>query len=154
MHRPDAHPRGEARTRRERWHAQRTRWRTDPRTSLLYRGVVVVLGFVVVVMGLVLVPFPGPGWLIVFCGVAIWSEVFPWAERLRDRGFVLLRRWEAWILTLPAFWRFLGGAMTALGIATGLALYVWWSGVPNWLPDVMEHRVEEFFRTHLPARPA
>lgn len=42
----------------------------------------VVIGFVVIIVGLALVPLPGPGWLIVFAGLAILAKVFPPAERL------------------------------------------------------------------------
>jgi uncharacterized protein (TIGR02611 family) len=37
-----------------------------------------------VALGLVLVPLPGPGWAIVFGGLAIWAIEFAWAARLLD----------------------------------------------------------------------
>ena len=38
----------------------------------------------IVVGGLALVPLPGPGWVIVFIGLAIWASEFEWAQRLLD----------------------------------------------------------------------
>lgn len=44
------------------------------------RLVVFVVGVSVVVVGLILVPLPGPGWAIVFAGFAILATEFTWAE--------------------------------------------------------------------------
>jgi hypothetical protein len=44
------------------------------------RLVVFVVGVTVVVVGLILVPLPGPGWAIVFAGFAILATEFTWAE--------------------------------------------------------------------------
>ena len=48
----------------------------------IYRVVVAVVGCSVVALGLVLVPFPGPGWLIVIVGLGILATEFAWAQRL------------------------------------------------------------------------
>lgn len=49
---------------------------------LLRRLAVAGAGTAIVLIGLVLVPLPGPGWAIVFSGVALLSTEFTWAERL------------------------------------------------------------------------
>ena len=46
------------------------------------RIAVTIAGFLVVLLGLVLIPLPGPGWLIVFAGLAILATEYVWAERL------------------------------------------------------------------------
>jgi uncharacterized protein (TIGR02611 family) len=56
-----------------------------PRVRWLYRLGVGLLGTVVAVVGLILVPLPGPGWLIVFLGLAILGTEFPAAHRLGAR---------------------------------------------------------------------
>jgi uncharacterized protein (TIGR02611 family) len=53
-----------------------------PGGHLLLRVTVAALGAAVVALGLVLVPLPGPGWAIVFGGLAIWAIEFAWAARL------------------------------------------------------------------------
>lgn len=53
-----------------------------PATAVIYRFSVAVIGAVVMAVGLVLVPLPGPGWLIVFFGIAITATEFDWAKRL------------------------------------------------------------------------
>lgn len=56
-----------------------------------------VLGALVVLIGIVLVPYPGPGWLIVFTGFAILATEFAFAEKTLA---YLKARYEAWIVWL------------------------------------------------------
>ena len=74
----------------DRWEWRR-RIRSNPASHRAYRTVVAVLGLVVVVVGLIAVPAPGPGWLIVFIGVSIWASEFEWAQRLLYWGKARLR---------------------------------------------------------------
>lgn len=46
------------------------------------RIVVFVVGFALVALGIVLLPLPGPGWAVIFAGLAVLSTEFTWAERL------------------------------------------------------------------------
>ena len=74
-------------------HAVRTRLRSHPVGRLVFRVIVTVVGVVLVVGGLILVPLPGPGWLIVILGLVVLASEFTWAERLLDRVRRALRRW-------------------------------------------------------------
>lgn len=47
---------------------------------------VAVVGGVVVVTGIVLMPLPGPGMLIVLAGLAILATQFEWAQDVLDRA--------------------------------------------------------------------
>jgi uncharacterized protein (TIGR02611 family) len=44
---------------------------------------VFIVGWLIVIVGLALVPLPGPGWAIVFVGLSILATEFTWAERLK-----------------------------------------------------------------------
>jgi hypothetical protein len=46
------------------------------------RIAVTIAGFVVILIGIVLIPLPGPGWAIVFGGLAILATEYIWAERV------------------------------------------------------------------------
>ncbi|MEJ3405880.1 TIGR02611 family protein [Rathayibacter sp. YIM 133350] len=74
------------------------RWiHSHPRLRTAYRAGVAVVGVVVALAGLVLVPLPGPGWLIVFIGLAILGTEFAWARR--QSAFIkrqLSRFWAWW----------------------------------------------------------
>jgi uncharacterized protein (TIGR02611 family) len=46
------------------------------------RVLVTIVGVAVVLIGIVLIPLPGPGWAIVFGGLAILATEYVWAKRL------------------------------------------------------------------------
>jgi uncharacterized protein (TIGR02611 family) len=85
---------------RARWRAGRERLDSYPRLRLAYKIGVALAGVVVIAVGLVLVPLPGPGWLIVFVGVAVLGTEFPAAHRVtqavRRVAHRLRLRWRAW----------------------------------------------------------
>ncbi|WP_240423232.1 TIGR02611 family protein [Leucobacter sp. wl10] len=73
--------------------------RRRPWLNTAYKVAVTVLGVLVVVVGLILVPLPGPGWLIVFIGLTILGTEYHWARRLLAwLRRVLARFWERWNL--------------------------------------------------------
>ncbi|MEE1736808.1 TIGR02611 family protein [Streptomyces sp. BE147] len=41
---------------------------------------VFIVGLAVVVAGIIMLPLPGPGWLVIFGGMAIWATEFVWAQ--------------------------------------------------------------------------
>ena len=47
-----------------------------------WRVLIAVAGGLVVAGGIVLLPLPGPGWVIIFGGIGIWATEFTWAARL------------------------------------------------------------------------
>ena len=49
------------------------------------RAAVVLGGFVIVLVGLAMIPLPGPGLLVVAAGLAVLALEFVWAERLLER---------------------------------------------------------------------
>lgn len=48
------------------------------------RAGVTVVGFVLIIGGIVLLPLPGPGWLVIFAGLAVLATEYVWAERALD----------------------------------------------------------------------
>src|SRR4026209_720468 len=79
----------------------RAKIRANPHTHLLYRIAVGVIGLIIVVIGLAMVPFPGPGWLVVFVGLATWASEFEWAQRLLQSAKHALQSWTAWVRRQP-----------------------------------------------------
>ena len=49
------------------------------------RAAVVLAGFVVILVGLALIPLPGPGVLVIAVGLAVLALEFAWAERLLEK---------------------------------------------------------------------
>jgi uncharacterized protein (TIGR02611 family) len=69
----------------------------NPTLRVLWRVAVALVGGAVVVIGIILVPYPGPGWLIVFGGLAILATEFEWARRLLHYARGYYDRWTAWL---------------------------------------------------------
>ncbi len=64
--------------------------------ALTLKIVIGVIGAVMVVGGLIMVPFPGPGWLVVFAGLAVLATEFHWAHKLLEFGKHVLHAWTEW----------------------------------------------------------
>ncbi|MDQ1043948.1 TIGR02611 family protein [Streptomyces sp. V4I2] len=47
---------------------------------LSWQVCVFVIGLAVVGVGIVMLPLPGPGWVVIFGGMAIWATEFVWAQ--------------------------------------------------------------------------
>lgn len=56
-----------------------------------------IAGGSVLIVGIICIPYPGPGWLIVFAGLAILAREFPWAARLLEYGRGKYDDWNRWV---------------------------------------------------------
>ena len=64
-----------ARPQRFRWfHDMRSWIHARPHVHLFWKVLIGIVGGLVVIIGLVLVPLPGPGWLVVFIGLTILAS--------------------------------------------------------------------------------
>lgn len=115
--------------------AWRRRIRANPTTRPIYRGVVFVAGLVLVLGGLVLVPLPGPGWLIVILGIAIWASEFEPAARLLDVVKGKVRAWDAWLKAQARWVQVLVAVGTVLFVTAVVWLVLRVMGVPGLVPD-------------------
>ncbi|MEU8505219.1 TIGR02611 family protein [Streptomyces brevispora] len=91
---------------------------------------VFMVGLAVVVAGIIMLPLPGPGWLVIFGGMAIWATEFVWAQ--------LVLRWtrrkvtEAAQRALDPKVRRRNIALTVIGlviVAVLVGIYVWKFGI-------------------------
>ncbi|MFF5079243.1 TIGR02611 family protein [Actinoplanes sp. NPDC000266] len=71
--------------------------RANPTGRLALKISVATLGAIVVAVGIVLIPFPGPGWAIVILGLAIWAIEFAWAKKLLEFTKRHVQSWTHWI---------------------------------------------------------
>jgi uncharacterized protein (TIGR02611 family) len=115
--------------------AWRRRIRSRRKLHLAYRLVVGVVGGGITILGLVLIPAPGPGWLIVFLGLAILASEFEWAARLLGYAKDRVQRWTDWATRQPLPIRMLLGLGTLLLLVAVLWVTLRLSGVPGFVPD-------------------
>ncbi|MBC7764793.1 TIGR02611 family protein [Microbacteriaceae bacterium] len=85
------------------------------------RIVVGFAGWLVILVGVVLIPFPGPGWVIVFIGFSILASEFDWAKDVKQWVESKYEAWRRWFM-LQRFW-----IKLAFGILTFLtaSIVVW-----------------------------
>ncbi|MGC9668519.1 TIGR02611 family protein [Planosporangium sp. 12N6] len=100
----------------------RTRFHALPGGRMLFRTMIGTLGLVLVTLGLALVPLPGPGWLIVLAGIAIWAVEFVWAQQLLRFTNDQLRRWNTW--QRDQSWLVRGLLLLALAAVVGATLWL------------------------------
>jgi uncharacterized protein (TIGR02611 family) len=93
---------------------------------LSWQVLIFVIGLAVVVAGIIMLPLPGPGWVVIFGGMAIWATEFVWAQ--------LVLRWtkrkvtEAAQRALDPKVRRRNIILTAIGlviVAAILGVYLW-----------------------------
>jgi uncharacterized protein (TIGR02611 family) len=108
--------------------------RAHPVLGLPYRILVAVIGTVLVLVGLVLVPAPGPGWLIVLTGLAVLAGEFAWARRLLHFTRRRLADWTRWVLRQPVLVRVAFGSLGLVTTIVGFYLSMkmsQWNGLPS-----------------------
>lgn len=110
------------------WGRWRDRVRDRPRVEFFYRIAVGVVGLVVLIVGIIAIPYPGPGWAIVFLGLGILATEFAWAHRLLAYAKARYDRFMDWFQSQPAWVQVLGGLFTALIVA----LTLWLLGALDW----------------------
>ena len=112
----------------------RDRIERNPTLKLAYRVGVGVVGFLVLIGGIIMIPFPGPGWVVVIAGLAILATEFAWAERLLDFTKAKVRAWTRWVMRQPMWLRLIIGILTALFVYGVIVVVLHLTGVPSWAP--------------------
>lgn len=126
----------EIRSLRERIAETRWRRRLAARRSFnhSYRVCVGVVGGLIVAVGLVTIPLPGPGWLTVIAGLFVLASEFTWAERLLEFTKKHVKRWTDWVTRQPVWVRLVIAAVTAAFVYGVLVVTLHLTGVPDWVP--------------------
>lgn len=85
--------------------------RANPTGRIALKAAIAFAGALVVVLGAALIPLPGPGWLIVIGGIAIWAVEFHWARRLLTFTKRNVQAWTRWVTRQPWSVRLVIGAV-------------------------------------------
>jgi uncharacterized protein (TIGR02611 family) len=73
-----------------------------------------IVGGLVSLVGLILIPYPGPGWLVVFAGLAILATEFEFAAKALEWLKSKYEIWKAWVKRQPVILRILILGFTGL----------------------------------------
>ena len=118
----------------DRWRWRR-KIRENKRQLAVSRVAVALLGLLLIAVGLVSGPLPGPGGIpLVLLGLAVWSSECEWAHQLMLWFKKQLHRYRTWstpqkVLSLVVFFSCCG----LLGYFSLLTL-----GIPGWLPGSVD----------------
>ncbi len=85
------------------------------------RVLIGIVGGLVTLIGLILIPYPGPGWLIVFGGLAILATEFAFASKLLDFLKAKYEAWVSWLKRQNVYIR----ALVLVATAIVVVLTVW-----------------------------
>ncbi len=123
-----------------RWARWRDRLRERRVVDLGYRIVVGVVGLLVLGVGILAIPYPGPGWAIVFIGLGILATEFDWARKLLAHARTRYDAAMAWFKRQHIGVQALGAVFTAAVVVGTLWLFgaLDWAGElvnfdPEWL---------------------
>ncbi len=86
------------------------------------KALIAIVGGLVVLVGLVLIPYPGPGWLIVFGGLAILATEFEFAAKLLHYTKGKYEAWVDWLKHQNIFVKIL--TVAATGIVVILTIWI------------------------------
>ncbi|TFV56029.1 TIGR02611 family protein [Mycobacterium sp. PS03-16] len=118
---------------KRRWARWRDRLRERPRVEFFYRIAVGVIGTVVFGVGILAIPYPGPGWAIVFIGLGILATEFDWARRLLAYARERYDKVMDWYHRQHPAIQILGGVLTALIVFATL----WLLGAADWAAELV-----------------
>lgn len=90
----------------------------------IWRVSIALVGLIVVIVGVVLLVLPGPGWVVIGIGIGIWATEFAWAKSLLTSVQHKVQNATAWIARQPRWLKFLTGAVGIVFVAA-VAIVVW-----------------------------
>lgn len=112
----------------------------------LVRPLTLIGGWLVVVVGIIAIPFPGPGWFIVFVGIGVLSLELEWPNRLLNWSIRKYDQFENWWLRQNKPVQLMLGALTLLVVwALLLILFVlgWNLGILDWTKGWLRPLIEK-----------
>ena len=118
---------------RRRWARWRDRLRERRRAEFVYRVVVGIVGLTVFAVGILAIPYPGPGWAIVFVGLGILATEFDWARRLLAYAKERYDKAMDWFHRQHFAIQAIAGILTALIVAATL----WLLGAADWTAELV-----------------
>lgn len=90
-------------------------------------------GWIVLLAGIVMIPYPGPGWVVVFIGLSILATEFEWAKDLHDYARGKYDAWEKWMKSQPAYIKAIFWLLTTATVVVTIWLLNGYGFIDSWL---------------------
>lgn len=91
-----------------------------PGGAVVWRVGITVIGLAIIAGGVLLLPLPGPGWLIIFGGLGLLATEYEWAARLLRSARTFVGRWTQWTARQGLSVRIVVGLLGLLFLAGAL----------------------------------
>lgn len=92
-----------------------------------------LVGGIVLIAGVIMIPYPGPGWLVVFAGLGILSTEFEWAQRVLHFARGKYDAWQAWLARQNPYVKALFWLLTAIVVVVTIWLLNGYGLINGWL---------------------
>ncbi len=110
------------------------------------RTLIGIVGGIVLVAGIIIIPYPGPGWLVVFAGLGILSTEFEWAQRVLHFARGKYDAWQDWLAKQHPAVKALFWLLTAAVVVLTIWLLNGYGLVNGWLHLGQDWVVSPLFR--------
>jgi uncharacterized protein (TIGR02611 family) len=97
-------------------------------------------GWAVLLLGVVMIPYPGPGWAVVFVGLSILATEYAWASDVHQYARGKYDAWLRWMKVQPLYIRMIFWLLTCVTVVVtvwlvnGYGLLNAWFGLnADWL---------------------
>ncbi len=110
------------------------------------RVAIAIVGGLVVLIGIVMIPYPGPGWLVVFAGLAILATEFDRAQRVLDYIGDIYERWQIWLKSQPVYINIIVWTFTAIVVVLTIWLLNGYGMINDWFKLGQDWLSSPFFR--------
>lgn len=99
----------------------------------LKKTALTILGLFVLVAGIFMIPYPGPGWLVVFAGLGILATEYDWARNLLHYAKSKYDSWEHWLKSQSVIIKTLVGLFTTIVVIATIWLLNGYGFLNDWL---------------------
>lgn len=80
------------------------------------RILVTFLGWAVLLLGIVMIPYPGPGWITVFIGLSLLATEYKWANDVNIKARAKYDAWQGWLTAQPFYVKAIFWVLTLLTV--------------------------------------
>lgn len=96
------------------------------------RALIGFVGWAVLLLGVVMIPYPGPGWVVVFIGLSILASEFDWAKAFHDKLRSKYDAWSDWLKAQPMYIKAIFWILTAVTVIVTVWLLNGYGLIDSW----------------------
>ena len=80
------------------------------------KALIAFIGWAVLLLGIIMIPYPGPGWVVTFIGLSILAKEFQWAQDVHDYAHDKYGTWQKWLKRQPTYVQAIFWILTAITV--------------------------------------